>query len=179
MSDVYLDNVRIPKENIIGEPGGGFQVLKLAMTTGKLALAAQCLGIMEAGLEEALKYSETRIQRNMPINRFLSIRTHIAEMASMIEASKWLLYRNGYMKDQGTENIKDTAITKLFISQVTVDVMRRAMQIHGAYGIIKDYKVEQLYRDGKIYELLEGTSEVQRELIARWVTGVHSSITGS
>lgn len=176
LSDVYLENVRIPKENMIGQPGGKFQVLKQSMTTGKLALSAQCLGIMESGLEEALKYSETRIQRNRPINRFLSIRTHIAEMASMIEASRWLIYRNAYLKDKGGDTIKDTAITKLFVSQITVDVMRRAMQIHGPYGICKDYNVERLFRDGKMYELLEGTSEVQRELIARRVTGVHASI---
>ncbi len=177
LSDVFLDNVRIPAENLMGGHGGKFQELKEAMTLGKLGLSAQCLGIMEAALQESLEYSKIRTQRKMPLNRFLSIRSHIAEMASMIEASRWLLYRNGYLKDQGGDTIKDTAITKLFISQVTVDVVRRAVQIHGPYGICKQYKVEQLFRDGKMYELLEGTSEVQRELIARRVTGVHSSIT--
>lgn len=176
LSDVILDNVRIPKENLLGGHGGKFQELKDAMTLGKICLCAGCLGIMEAALEHSLKYAETRIQRGRPINKFLSIRTHIAEMASMIEASRWLLYRNAILKDEGGDTIKDTAITKLFISQTTVDVVRRAVQIHGPYGICKQYKVEQLFRDGKMYELLEGTSEVQRELIARRVTGVHSSL---
>lgn len=179
LSDVVLEDVRIPKSNLLGGHGGKFDELKDAMTLGKLGLCAQCLGIMEAALDESLKYSAERIQRNMPINRFLSIRTHIAEMVSMIEASRWLLYRNAVLKDEGGDTIKDTAVTKLFISQVTVDVLRRAIQIHGPYGICKQYKVEQLFRDGKMYELLEGTSEVQRELVARRVTGVHSSVTGS
>jgi alkylation response protein AidB-like acyl-CoA dehydrogenase len=176
LSDVFLDHVRIPKENLLGGHGGKFQELKDAMTLGKLCLCAQCLGIMEAALEHSLQYAATREQRGKPINKFLSIRGHIAEMASMIEASRWLLYRNGYLKDLGGDTIRDTAITKLFVSQITVDVLRRAVQIHGPYGICKQYKVEQLFRDGKMYELLEGTSEVQRELIARRVTGVHSSL---
>jgi len=176
LSDVILEDVRIPKENLLGEQGGKFDELKDAMTIGKLCLASQCLGIMEASLEESIKYAETRIQRGKPIIKFLSIRTHIAEMASMIEACRWLIYRNGTLKDEGLDSIKDTAITKLFVSQTCVDVVRRAVQIHGPYGICKQYKVEQLFRDGKMYELLEGTSEVQRELVARRVTGVHSSL---
>ena len=97
-------------------------------------------------------------------------------MVTMIEASRLLVYRNAVVKDKTGGDLLDTAIAKLFISQVTVDVVRRAVQIHGPYGICKQYKIEQLFRDGKMYELLEGTSEVQREIIARRVTGVHSSL---
>lgn len=176
LSDVILEDVRIPKENLLGSHGGKFNELKMAMTVGKLGLCAGCLGIMEAALEESLKYSASRIQRDMPINRFLSIRSHIAEMVTMIEASRLLVYQNAVVKDQTGGDLLNTAIAKLFISQVTVDVVRRAVQIHGPYGICKQYKIEQLFRDGKMYELLEGTSEVQREIIARRVTGVHSSL---
>jgi butyryl-CoA dehydrogenase len=171
LSDIYYDSVEIPKENLLGSHGGKFDELKVAMMLGKMCLSAQCLGIMEACLEESIKYADGRLQRGRPISTFLSIRMHIAEMASKIEACRWLLYHNAWLSDNGINNIKDAAITKLFISQTTVDVVRSAVQIHGPYGICKDYKVERLFRDGKMYELLEGTSEIQRELVARGVTG--------
>ncbi len=171
LSDVNYDNVLVPEENLLGSHGGKFDELKAAMLLGKMCLSAQCVGIMEAGLDEATKYAHGRVQRDRPIATFQSIRTHLAEMASKIEACRWLLYHNGWLFDRGANTLQDSAITKLFISQTTVDVMRSAVQVHGPYGICKQYKVERLFRDGKMYELLEGTSEIQRELVARGVTG--------
>jgi len=178
LSDIYYDNVEIPEENLLGSHGGKFNELKDAMILGKMCLSAQCLGIMEACLEESVKYAENRFQRGRPISTFLSIRTHIAEMASKIEACRWLLYHNAWLSDNKINNIREAAINKLFITQTAVEVVRSAVQIHGPYGICKQYKVERLFRDGKMYELLEGTSEVQRELIARRVIGRPSNLLG-
>lgn len=171
LSDINFDDVVIPAENLLGSHGGKFDELKQAMLLGKMCLSAQCLGIMQASLDEALAYAHGRVQRDRPIATFPSIRALIAEMASRIEACRWLLYHNGWLFDRGANTLQDSAITKLFISQTTVDVVRSAMQIHGPYGICKQYKIERLFRDGKMYELLEGTSEIQRELVARGVTG--------
>jgi len=167
LCDVVLDDVRIPKENLMGGKGGKFDALKDAMTIGKMCLSAQCVGLMQASLDEAIKYSMHRMHFDEPIFDLQAIHWLLAEMASQLEASRWLTYRAAFLKDQGMDTIKDMAITKLFVTQTAVDVCRWGMQVHGAYGISKEYKIERLYRDAKMYELLEGTSEIQRELIVR------------
>jgi alkylation response protein AidB-like acyl-CoA dehydrogenase len=167
LCDVVLDDVRIPKENLMGGKGGKFDALKDAMTIGKLCLSAQCVGLMQASLEEAIRYAMHRMHFDEPIFDLQAIHWLLAEMASQLEASRWLTYRAAFLKDQGMDTIKDMAITKLFVTQTAVDVCRWGMQVHGAYGISKEYKIERLYRDAKMYELLEGTSELQRELIVR------------
>lgn len=167
LSDTIFDNVRVPKENLLGGKGGKFDALKDAMTIGKMCLSAQCVGLMQASLEEAIKYSMNRMHFDEPIFDLQAIHWLLAEMASRLEASRWLTYRTAFLKDQGFDTIKDMAITKLFVTQTAVDVCRYGMQVHGAYGISKEYKIERLYRDAKMYELLEGTSEIQRELIVK------------
>jgi len=167
LSDVVLEDVRIPKGNLMGSKGGKFDALKDAMTIGKLCLSAQCVGLMQASLEEAIKYSMHRMHFDEPIFDLQAIHWLLAEMASRLEASRWLTYRAAFLKDEGIDTIKDMSITKLFVTQTAVDVCRWGMQVHGAYGISKEYKIERLYRDAKMYELLEGTSEIQRELIVK------------
>ena len=167
LADVILEDVRIPKENLLGSKGGKFDALKDAMTIGKMCLSAQCVGLMQASLEEAIRYSMHRMHFDEPIFELQAIHWLLAEMASRLEASRWLTYRAAFLKDQGIDTIKDMAITKLFVTQTAVDVCRWGMQVHGAYGISKEYKIERLYRDAKMYELLEGTSEIQRELIVK------------
>ncbi|MBE0480986.1 MAG: acyl-CoA dehydrogenase family protein [Dehalococcoidia bacterium] len=167
LSDVILDDVLVPKDHLLGGKGGKFDALKDAMTIGKLCLSAQCVGLMQASLEEAIKYSMTRMHFDEPIFELQAIHWLLAEMAARLEASRWLTYRAAFMKDQGLDTIKDMAITKLFVTSTAVDVCRYGMQVHGAYGISKEYKIERLFRDAKMYELLEGTSEIQRELIVK------------
>jgi butyryl-CoA dehydrogenase len=167
LCDLIMDNVRIPKKNLLGGKGGKFDALKDAMTLGKLCLSAHCVGLMQAALEEAIKYSMHRMHFDEPIFDLQAIHWLLAEMASRLEASRWLTYRAAFLKDQGVGTIKDMAITKLFVTQTAVDVCRWGMQVHGAYGISKEYKIERIFRDAKMYELLEGTSEIQRELIAK------------
>jgi len=137
------------------------------MTLGKLCLSAHCVGLMQAALEEAIRYSMHRMHLDEPIFDLQAIHWLLAEMASRLEASRWLTYRAAFLKDQGVGTIKDMAITKLFVTQTAVDVCRWGMQVHGAYGISKEYKIERIFRDAKMYELLEGTSEIQRELIVK------------
>ncbi len=167
LSDVILEDVRVPKDHLMGGRGGKFDALKDAMTIGKLCLSAQCVGLMQASLEEAIKYAMNRMHFDEPIFELQAIHWLLAEMASRLEASRWLTYRGGFLKDQGMDTIKDMAIVKLFVTQTAVDVCRFGMQVHGAYGISKEYKIERLFRDAKMYELLEGTSEIQRELIVK------------
>jgi len=167
LSDVILEDVRIPRENLLGGKGGKFDALKDAMTIGKMCLSAQCVGLMQASLDEAIRYAMHRMHFDEPIFDLQAIHWLLAEMASRLEASRWLTYRAALLKDQGIGTIKDMAITKLFVTQTAVDVCRWGMQVHGAYGISKEYKIERLYRDAKMYELLEGTSEIQRELIVK------------
>jgi alkylation response protein AidB-like acyl-CoA dehydrogenase len=167
LSDVMLDDVKVPKDHLLGGRGGKFDALKDAMTIGKLCLSAQCVGLMQASLDEAIKYSMTRMHFDEPIFELQAIHWLLAEMACGIEASRWLTYRAAFLKDEGKDSIKDMAITKLFASTTATNVARWGMQVHGAYGISKEYKIERLFRDAKMYELLEGTSEIQRELVVK------------
>jgi len=167
LCDLIMEDVHVPKENLLGGKGGKFDALKDAMTLGKLCLSAHCVGLMQAALEEAIKYSVNRMHFDEPIFDLQAIHWLLAEIASRLEASRWLTYRAAFLKDQGTSTIKDVAITKLFVTQTAVDVCRYGMQVHGAYGISKEYKIERIFRDAKMYELLEGTSEIQRELIVK------------
>jgi alkylation response protein AidB-like acyl-CoA dehydrogenase len=167
LCDLVMEDVEIPKENILGGKGGKFDALKDAMTIGKLCLSAQCVGLMQAALEESIRYSIHRMHFDHPIFDLQAIHWLLAEMASRLEAARWLTYRAASLKDQSTNTLKDMAITKLFVTSTAVDVVRWGMQVHGAYGISKEYKIERLFRDAKMYELLEGTSELQRELIVK------------
>jgi alkylation response protein AidB-like acyl-CoA dehydrogenase len=167
LSDVMLDDVKVPKDHLLGGRGGKFDALKDAMTLGKLCLSAQCVGLMQASLDEAIKYSMHRMHFDEPIFELQAIHWLLAEMACGIEASRWLTYRAAFLKDEGKDTIKDMAIAKLFSSTTATNVARWGMQVHGAYGISKEYKIERLFRDAKMYELLEGTSEIQRELVVK------------
>lgn len=173
LADLYLDGVEIPEDHLLGSTGGQFKTLKRAMTTGKLGLSAMSVGIMQAALEEAVRYARQREQRGHPIIDFQAIHHLIAEMVSRLEASRQMLYWAARCKDlKGSDTIPEIASTKLFISQTAVDVTRMAVSVHGVYGISKETPVERMFRDAKMYELLEGTSEVQRELVMRAVDGM-------
>ena len=167
LCDLIMEDVEIPLDNLLGGTGGKFDALKDAMTIGKLCLSAQCVGLMQAALDESIKYSVHRMHFDHPIFDLQAIHWLLAEMASRLEAARWLTYRAAFLKDAGVNTLKDMAITKLFVTSTAVDVVRWGMQVHGAYGISKEYKIERLFRDAKMYELLEGTSEIQRELIVR------------
>ena len=170
LADVYLDGVEVPHDHLLGgNTGDRFKTLKRCMTIGKLGLSSMCVGIMSAALEEAVRYARQREQRGHPIIQFQAIHHLIAEMVSRLEASRQLLYWAATCKDQGVEAIPEVATTKLFTSQTATDVARMAVSVHGVYGISEETPIERMFRDAKMYELLEGTSEVQRELVMRSV----------
>lgn len=168
LADLHLDDVEVPADHLLGSTGGQFKTLKRAMTTGKLGLSAMSVGIMQAALEEAVRYARQREQRGHPIIEFQAIHHLLAEMVSQLEASRQMLYWGARCKDEkGSDTIPEIASTKLFVTQTAVEVARMAVSVHGVYGISKETPVERMFRDAKMYELLEGTSEVQRELVMR------------
>ena len=137
------------------------------MDGGRISIAALAVGTAQGAYEAALKYSKHRKQFGRPISEFQAIQHKLADMATSIEAARLLTYRAGAMKDQGARVTKESAMAKLFASEIAVDVCNEAVQIHGGYGFIKDYPVEKFYRDVKLCTIGEGTSEIQRMVIAR------------
>jgi len=164
---VTLEDAFAPEENLLGEENHGFHIALEILNAGRIGIAAQALGIAGAALDESLRYSGEREQFDSPINHFQSVQWHLTKMATELEAARLLTYRASVGYQNGERIIKDAAMAKLFASRVAVDSAERAVQIHGGYGYIKEYKVERLIRDAKICELYEGTSEVQRMVIAR------------
>ncbi len=169
VSDIFLDNVEVPAENVVGPRGKAMRILMSVIAAGKLYLCAEAMGIMQAAIEESVKYAKDKIVRGRPLSDMQFIYGMIAEMQTRLEASRWLTYSAAYLKDQGKNILKESAIAKLFVSDAVVDVTRKAVQIHGSYGYSKEYKVEKLYRDAKAFELVEGTSEIQKSIIGPMV----------
>jgi butyryl-CoA dehydrogenase len=133
---------------------------------GRIGIASQALGIAQAALDESLKYAKEREQFGRPIGKFQAIQWMVADMATEIQAARFLVYKAAFTKDQGKRYSVEAAMAKLYASDTAVKATRNAIQIHGGYGFIKDYPLERLYRDAKITEIYEGTSEVQRMVIA-------------
>jgi butyryl-CoA dehydrogenase len=165
-SVVYLDGVRIPGENLIGEKGGGYEIMLEAISLERVGVAAQAVGTSQAALDLSLDYAKQRAAYGKPIAEMPSIQWLLAEMASRLEAGRWLTYRTAFLRDQGRFVRSESAMAKLFCSQLAVEATRMAMQVHGAYGTMKSLPVERLYRDAKMTEVYVGVSEIQRAIIA-------------
>ncbi len=156
-----------PNRNLLGKPGEGFVDSLRILDGGRISIAALSVGTAQGAYDAALKYSMQRKQFGRPISEFQSIQNKLADMATEIDAARLLTYRAGWMKDQGQRVTKESAMAKLFASEIAVRVTNEAVQIHGGYGFIKDYPVEKFYRDVKLCTIGEGTSEIQRLVIAR------------
>jgi butyryl-CoA dehydrogenase len=167
VSSLFLEDCRVSAENILGRVGEGLKIGLVALDTGRLGIAAQALGIAQAAFEASLKYSKERHQFGQPISANQTIQNYLADMATEIDAARLLLYRGCALKDAGKPFSSEAAMAKLYCSGLAVRVSEKAVQIHGAYGYSKEYDVERYYRDAKITEIYEGTSEVQRMVIAR------------
>ena len=165
-AEVFLKDCRIPKENLLGGEGQGFKIAMMTLDGGRIGIAAQALGIAQAALDESIKYSKERVQFGKPIGTFQAIQWMVANMATEVEASRFLTYHAAWCYDQGVSYSKEAAMAKLFASETASRQTDRAVQIHGGIGYIKGTKVERLYRDAKITEIYEGTSEVMRMVIA-------------
>lgn len=165
-SDIVLENVRVPKENLLGREGKGFINAMKTLDTGRIGIAAQAIGIAGAALEEAIKFTKERKQFGMSISKFQGIQFMLADMATDLEAARLLTYEAARLKDKGEDASKAASMAKYFAAQACNDICGKAVQLHGGYGYIKDYKVERLYRDARITTIYEGTSQVQQMVIA-------------
>ncbi|MGD9909297.1 MAG: acyl-CoA dehydrogenase [Candidatus Izemoplasmatales bacterium] len=164
--ELIFENVRVPKANILGKVGYGFKIAMKTLDGGRIGIAAQALGIAEGALEETIKYTKERKQFSRPIAEFQNTQFVIADLATKIEAAKLLTYRAAYNKDHNLSYSSEAAMAKLYASEVAMEVTTKAVQLHGGYGYTREYPVERMMRDAKITEIYEGTSEVQRMVIA-------------
>ena len=165
--ELYFDNVRIPKQNLIGKEGDGFKIALSTLDGGRIGIASQALGIAQASLDASIKYSKERVQFNKPISLNQGIQFKLADMAMEIEASRLLIYKAALAKDEGRDYSHIASMAKVYASEVAMRSSTQCVQIHGGYGYIKETGVERLMRDAKITQIYEGTSEIQRVVIAR------------
>ncbi|MFQ5909442.1 MAG: acyl-CoA dehydrogenase [Thermoplasmata archaeon] len=165
--EMLYEDCRIPRENLLGEAGEGFRVALWALDAGRIGIAAQAVGLAQGALDEAIAYSKERVQFGKPIASFQAIQWKMADMATKIDAARFLTYRAAYVKQRGDRFTTEAAMAKLMASDVAVSVSRDAVQIFGGYGYMREYPVERYYRDAKITEIYEGTSEIQRLVISR------------
>ena len=162
-----FENCEVPEENLLGEEGMGFINAMQILEGGRISIAAVSLGVAQGCLDASLKYSQERFQFGKPLSAFQATQFKLAEMKTNIEAAKLLTMRAAKMKDDGLPNIREAAMAKLFASEIAEKASSEAVQIHGGYGYVKDYPVEKYYRDVKLLTIGEGTSEIQRIVIAR------------
>jgi alkylation response protein AidB-like acyl-CoA dehydrogenase len=170
--ELVFEDCEVPAKNLLGSPGEGFKVAMRALDSGRIGIASQAVGIARAGLDEALSYTQQRRQFGKTINSFQAIQFMIADAATKIEAASWLTLAAADRKDRGLKFTKEASMAKLFASETANSTAYMALQVHGGYGYTKDYKVERLYRDARATTIYEGTSEIQRIVIAREVIKV-------
>jgi len=168
-AELYFDDVRIPAENILGKQGDGFHQMLKTLDGGRLSIAAMGLGGAQGAYELALKYARKREQFGQPISKFQAVAFKLADCAVQIECARNLLYKACWLKDRGRPFELHAAMAKLYCSETMGRVVDHAVQIHGGYGLMKDYDVERFYRDQKLLDIGEGTSEVQRIVISRHI----------
>lgn len=163
---VHFDNVRVPKENMLGEEGQGFKIAMMTLDGGRNGIAAQALGIAQGAYEAALGYAKERVQFGKPISALQAIQFKLADMATKIEAARLLTYQAAWLEDNGLPYGKASAISKVFAGDTAMEVTTEAVQVFGGYGYTRDYPVERFMRDAKITQIYEGTNEIQRVVIS-------------
>jgi len=168
-ASVVFEDCFVPDENLLGEEGNGFVNAMEILDGGRISIAALAVGIAQGAFESAVRYAKERQQFGKPISEFQAIQFKLATMATQIDAARLLMYRAASLKDQGKKTTKESSMAKLFASEISVEVCEEAIQIHGGYGYTKDYPAEKYWRDSKLCTIGEGTSEIQRIIIAREV----------
>ena len=166
-AELVLEGVRVPKANLLGERNRGFQDTKKVLEGGRIAMAAMGVGLAQGALDQAVRYAKERHAFGQPIGQFQGIRATLADLATEVEAARLLTLRAAYGKDQGRPVMREASMAKVFSSEVAVRCATKAVQIHGGYGYTREFPIERFYRDAKLCEIGEGTSEVQRMVIAR------------
>ncbi len=172
--ELLFDDCRIPADNLLGDEGAGDKLFLKTLDGGRIGIGAMALGLSQAAFEAASAYAKTREQFGRPIGSFQGVAFKIADMATQIDAARLMVYRAAWLKDQGRPYSNEAAMAKLFASEVARQVTNDAVQVHGGYGYITEYRVERYLRDAKLTELGEGTSEIQRLVIARSLLGIRA-----
>jgi len=171
-SELFFEDCRIPAQNLLGQENQGFRQFLVTLDAGRIAIAAMAVGLAQGAFEKSIAYAKERVQFGQPIAKFQAIQWMIADMATQIEAARLLAYRAAWLKEQCLPFTKEASMAKLFASEVSERVCRHAIQIHGGYGYVREYAVERMYRDQRLCAIGEGTSEIQRLVIARQVLGL-------
>lgn len=164
--ELVFNNVKVPKENLLGKENGGFKIAMSTLDGGRIGIAAQALGIAQGAIDETLNYVKDRVQFGRSISSFQNTQFTMAEMQTRVDATRMLVYRAASLKDDGENYSSEAAMAKLFASEAARDVTCKAVQLFGGYGYTREYPVERMMRDAKITEIYEGTSEVQKMVIA-------------
>jgi alkylation response protein AidB-like acyl-CoA dehydrogenase len=169
--EVLLDNVKVPKENVIGEVGKGYKVSIETLNEGRIGIAAQMLGLAQGAHDGAMAYARQRIQFGKELREYQAIQFELAELATSIEAARLMVYNAARLKDAGLNFIKEAAMAKLFAGNVAEEVASKSLEVYGGYGFIKEFPAEKFYRDAKIGKLYEGTSNMQKATIFKLIDG--------
>lgn len=169
--ELIFEDCRVPSENLLGQEGDGFVIAMASLDGGRIGIASQSVGLAQACLDAAVSYAKERVQFNKPISRFQGIRWMIADMATQIEAARLLTFNAAAMKDRGENFSGAASMAKVFASEMANKVAYQALQIHGGYGYMKEFPVERYYRDVRVFTIYEGTSEIQRKVIANHIIG--------
>ncbi|HEY4551628.1 MAG TPA: acyl-CoA dehydrogenase family protein [Bacillaceae bacterium] len=170
-TELVLENVRVPQEYLLGKEGEGFKQFLVTLDGGRIGIGAMAVGIAQAAFDKAVQYSKERKQFGRSLSQFQVTQFKIADMAMKIELARNMVYKAAWLKDQGRPFAKEASMCKLYASEVCMEITDQAVQIHGGYGYMREYEVERMMRDAKLLEIGEGTSEVQRMIIAREVYG--------
>jgi butyryl-CoA dehydrogenase len=166
-AQILLENCRVPAANLIGDEGAGYKIALSGLEGGRIGIASQSLGMARAAYEAALKYAKERVAFGKPIYEHQAVQFRLADMATQLEAARQLIHHAARLKDAGQPCLKEAAMAKLFASEMAERVCSDAIQIHGGYGYVTDFPVERIYRDVRVCQIYEGTSDIQRILIAR------------
>ncbi len=169
--ELIFEDCRVPSENLLGREGDGFVIAMASLDGGRIGIASQSVGLAQACLDAAVSYAKDRVQFNKPISKFQGIRWMIADMATQIEAARLLTFNAAAMKDRGETFSAAASMAKVFASEMANKVAYQALQIHGGYGYMKEFSVERYYRDVRVFTIYEGTSEIQRKVIANHIIG--------
>lgn len=169
--ELIFEDCRVPSENLLGQEGDGFVIAMASLDGGRIGIASQSVGLAQACLDATVSYAKERVQFNKPIFRFQGIRWMIADMATQIEAARLLTFNAAAMKDRGENFSGAASMAKVFASEMANKVAYQALQIHGGYGYMKEFPVERYYRDARVFTIYEGTSEIQRKVIANHIIG--------
>jgi butyryl-CoA dehydrogenase len=170
-SALTFEDCRVPAANLLGQEGEGYKQMLITLDGGRISIGAMAVGLAQAALDQAVSYAKERVQFGQPIARFQAIQWMLADTATEIEAARLLVYRAAATKDRGVRFTKEAAMAKLFASEAAERAAFKAVQIHGGYGYSREYPVERIYRDQRLCSIGEGTSEIQRLVIARQLLG--------